>query len=467
LTLVYQNAWDAFFSLLEHGYPSGRFFDPGGKPEKDRLHQPVKTREANPILPGALAGVFKNLVIRPMPAEDQKKCQDEHEARKVGQDISLESDRSRVLRNVPAGILKDPNERTEIALEGFSAKDPSLARRHIRARVSEHLNHRSIFFGLLLGFRDQSRWIEDLRSGNSALSLMLDGLAVHGSTLGVHTSETETYPHNEVRHFVIYGGPSRQQLGRLVRGLHAVGEYRLLVLRGHNQISNASRKLLAVNDRLATAENLLRSGTEDDISAAQNELQRAVSMLNAVKFADQDGGLLTRLSRLDTNETHLARHLEILRISRLEGWRPYDEFITRSVLPHVTYLKAAQATLDDAERSIQRLDYGLLRRRTVNQSSQITALVTDIKTLTGSAKTQNNLVLALGALAASSGFLATGVPIWASTFTLNSPEEYPGWILSGASGLVTIGFILLLLGILGIISSGGRRGPSPHTERGD
>lgn len=462
LKAVYDQSWAAFFKLLEENYPGNRQFNPGGKPEvvDKSTRDVIKERRPNALLPGRLAGVFKNLIIRPMDLDDQLAGEDEHEHRESGQDIDIRSDRSLLLRNIPPGVIRHPKERSEIALEGFDAAGNDFdARGHIRARLAEHLNHRSVFFGLLLGFREKSRWIEDLRSGNSSLSLMLDGLAVHGSTLGMHTVERETYPHNEVRHFLIYGGASRQQLGRLVRGIHAVGEYRLLVLRDFESVDNAGAKLDGINVQLTNAERLVTQETPDAILGAKRVMRSAVETLFQIKALGEDGGLEYRLSRIVAYESHLLRHLDILRIGRLEGWRPIDEFISRSVLPYVTHLMSVRSALESADQAVQRLDYSLLTHRT-------TSFVGKIHRLQSKASRQNRLVMALGALAAASGFIAAGTPVALAGFLAQADTAISNFIMFGI-GIVCsgIGLILLVIALLRLFAKGDESEPAEIDER--
>ena len=466
LETLYQEVWDEFFRNLQAECGAKDDLSPQALTARNPADFP------SPCLPGSLVGVFKCLVIRPMAIEEQRACHDEHD----DYGAVIHGDRSKVLRNVPAGVINHPNERNEIALSGFNAEPIDTARHLIKARLTQHLNHRSILFGLLLGYRSGTSWINDSQSGNAALSLMLDGLAIHGTTLGMHQKESSQTPFSEVRHFVIYGGPSRQQLGRLIRTLHAVGENRLLVLRSYTAIDLAGRRLQALRQDLAKAEGSLNkySDTEDALSKAENALRVASRKLVELKEVQNDGGLTHRLSRLRTNEKNLLRQLEVLRIDRLEGWRPFDEFITRNVLPHVTYLKSVGFTLSVAEQDIQRLDSSILRHRGAIETSALVSTVDYIKNLQDKQNAQNNIVLGLAHIAASSGLLSVGISLTISF--LNQFSEMLSFMSHNLTYTLPVltfllallangcGVFLLLKGLSLLFQNGSRLSPPKESQ---
>lgn len=375
-----------------------------------------------------------------MPQNAQDDAQNEHPA--DGERFNMEGDRSFVLRNVPNGVLGHVNERSQLALDGFASRSITEPHRMIRARVTEHLNHRSVFFGRILGFRGNSRWIEDLQSGNATLSAMLDGLAIHGSTLGLHTTGDRQYPHQEVRHFVVYGGPSRQQLGRLCRELHAVGEYRLLALRGYRTLDEASRRINDIYDSLTEIDALLMDREPQEAILRLND---ASYTLHRVKQSVPDGGLITRLLQPEVCLRHLRRHLETLRISRVEGWRPYDEFVTRSVEPHVSYLASIRGVLEELDEALRSFEARASTLRTGELTEQITEFVQDINDLTVLSTYQNTTVQGLGYIAAATGVLAAGIPL-----------SIAGMTIQGASSVLNFGFFAFGLGfsVLGLAMLG-------------
>lgn len=396
---LYEDTWAEMFSCFDSshegsdpGFPDS--FDPASLARKDWF-------------PADLAGVFRNVVIRAMPQAEQDACQNEHP--KDGESFNLEGDRSVVLRNVPNGVLGHVNERSRIALDGFARTTHDDPYRQIRARVTEHLNHRSVFFGRVLGFRANSRWIEDLQSGNATLSAMLDGLAIHGSTLGLHTTTGRVYPHQEVRHFVVYGGPSRQQLGRLCRELHAVGEYRLLALRGYRSLDTASRQIDDIYEELSSVDELLMNREPQQAIFRLND---ASFNLQALKQAVPDGGLIHRLLQPESSLGHLKRHLGTLRISRVEGWRPYDEFVTRSVEPHVGYMTSIRAQLEELEEALRSYEARATTIRSEELTKSILEVVDDIdkmqvlQTASGARQErQGTQIFGLGLIAAGAGLL--------------------------------------------------------------
>lgn len=441
LKTLYQQIWDEFFNNLK--WEAGARYDVSPQAFSERKHPDHPGQS----LPGSLVGVFKSLVIRPMAIEEQEACHNEYD--QYG--AVVHGDRSKVLRNVPAGVINHPNERNEIALSGFNAEPLETARHLIKARLTQHLNHRSILFGLLLGYRAGTSWIGDSQSGNAALSLMLDGLAIHGTTLGMHRHGSPRTSFNEVHHFIIYGGPSRQQLGRLIRTLHAVGENRFLVLRGFSDIDLAGRRLQALRQDLAKAEGALNKETESEtvLSNAEDTLKATSQRLVELKEVQNDGGLTHRLSRLRTNEKNLLRQLAVLRIDRLEGWRPFDEFITRNVLPYVTYLKSVGFTLSVVEQDIQRLDSSILRHRSAIETKALRTTVTYIKDLIDKQSQQNDLVLGLGYVAASAGLLSVAVPV-GLTLLSYTPTSVSALVHGHLIQLVPLGFFALSVFGIGI-----------------
>lgn len=221
----------------------------------------------------------------------------------------------------------------------------------VRSGVIAFVNDRPNFFSRLLGFRNPSKR-PGFHEGNSVLCCMFDGLAAYGSTLGSDTP-------GGVRYFVIYGGPSRHQLGRLVMMLHHCGETRLAALFDRDEIQSASTLIRSVDSQL----NKSRRKTMSQINDLLTKIAR-----------NGRGGLDYRVARARYYRGALQQMLGELRVSRIDGWQTYDGFIRRNVLRRINNLVGIGARYEALQRRVRQIDYTDTTQHLARQQSHLVEL---------------------------------------------------------------------------------------------
>ena len=182
----------------------------------------------------------------------------------------------------------------------------------------------------MLEFRGAADRIDDFRGGNSVLCEVLKGLAVYASTLGDHYIDIADPNHdrrNHVRFFVLYAGPSRNQLGRLVDRVLDCGQNRIAALFEFTALRRAGDALRRLDLEIAKVGDRPKP---EQLSKFRSEL---------IKLGQAGrGGLLHRVGRSQHYAATLKSRIGELRIERIVGWQPYDEFVERNVEPQLNTL---------------------------------------------------------------------------------------------------------------------------------
>ncbi len=199
--------------------------------------------------------------------------------------------------------------------------------------LQDLLNRHPGFFTRILGFRSRSHALtdrsRDYQGGNAILCGFLDGLAVFGSSFGREASDGVTMP--EVRYFLLYDGPSRNQLARLVRRVHNCGENRIFALIDRAQMLEAAEELRAVLRQLEDL-NSRRATTLAQV--------RRITLQVETQTRRVRGGLRFRIARSEYYWSTLQDRIRTLRGRRIIGWQTYEEFIGRIFRPQVeTYMR--------------------------------------------------------------------------------------------------------------------------------
>nr|WP_321442134.1 DUF3422 family protein [uncultured Hyphomonas sp.] len=190
-----------------------------------------------------------------------------------------------------------------------------------------YMNLFSPLLSRILGYRRGRSKFDDHMAGNTVLCGVLDGLAIYGSSFGRKT--TWDANKDEVRYFIFFTGPSRNQLARLNRRINNAGEARVFSILELNRVRQAGddlRRLDAMLDRLRR---------EDSVTF--KALSRLWSIHARIERKVR-GGLRHRIGRTAYYRRRLKQRITDLRIRRLAGWQTYDEYIQRIFDPiHDTY----------------------------------------------------------------------------------------------------------------------------------
>jgi hypothetical protein len=179
-------------------------------------------------------------------------------------------------------------------------------RRTIQEALIQYVDRRPNFFAAALGMRKHDAESAATDDANAVLCGMLDGAAVFGTGLKPANGRND----NPLRYFVLYDGFSSMQLGRLIRRLHVLVELRMAALLDLEKLRGASDAIRA-------------AGYESDLDR--------LTVAYAAITGSLAGGLNYRISQSRYYTSVYREKLQDLRIVRMEGWQPYDEFVRRTV----------------------------------------------------------------------------------------------------------------------------------------
>ena len=168
------------------------------------------------------------------------------------------------------------------------------------------------------------------QDANCVLCEMLDGAGVYGSSVrqvpaggNLASSTKELRP---LRYFLLYNGLSKYQLGRLVRRTHVMGELRVAAVLDAVLLDQASSRIRSLGNNIDT---LLKNPggvatiSNDEFNSVLRELNRINSLV--------PGGLMYRINRSRYYANAFRERMPDMRVKRLEGWQPYDEFFQRNL----------------------------------------------------------------------------------------------------------------------------------------
>lgn len=124
------------------------------------------------------------------------------------------------------------------------------------------------------------------------------------------------------------------QIGRLIDTIHSMGVLRIASLRDIEKISEASGKL-----------GIIRSAIREDGSLAIEELQEQMDFL----LRDD---VSWRIERSQRYWRQFAERVSRLRIGRIEGFQPYDEFVNRRIGDTITFIESTGRQLSFIRKEI-------------------------------------------------------------------------------------------------------------------
>lgn len=179
------------------------------------------------------------------------------------------------------------------------------------------------------------------RAANVVLCGILDGAAVYGSDLGqpVELDDGTITVSPPVRFFVFFNGSSTGQLGRLLRRFNTLGELRMAALFDTMELRAASRGVRFLGTKLTNAREPL--GKPENENPATPLSAQTVNDANA-ELANIGrsilGGLVYRVNQSRYYAQSYRDRIKDLRIARIEGWQPYDEFVRRNLFMEFDYV---------------------------------------------------------------------------------------------------------------------------------
>jgi hypothetical protein len=173
--------------------------------------------------------------------------------------------------------------------------------------------------------------------GEPVICGMLDGAALYASRLGRwHPQSREIEP---IRHLLVYAGDSSEQLGRLVRRMHVLGQLRHAALMdfAYDEVApidqdepmpalrNASEEMRALGQKLVVESS--RISDQSEMPVLDGAIPRLVEINNGIP-----GGLTYRVERARRYSSEFQNTIEHLRTVKLRHWVAYDDFAKRHIL---------------------------------------------------------------------------------------------------------------------------------------
>ncbi|MEO1786594.1 MAG: DUF3422 family protein [Pseudomonadota bacterium] len=264
--------------------------------------------------PYQTVAIFKGMVLRRADNEDQ--FADHCEQLLVDLEPETTIDRPVVVEQY---LTPPPNKDISAGVPGnHRLTDPNFV------ALQRMLNRHPGFFTRILGFRRARLRSDDYQGGNAILCGFLDGLAIFGSSFG-HEQETDGTV-AESNYFMLYDGPSRNQLARLIRRIHFCGDNRLFALIDYRLVREAADRLRAILRRLEDL-NSRRETSAEQVKHLTIQVEQETRKVR--------GGLRYRISRTAYYWSTLQDRITNLRTRRIVGWQTYDEFVARIFGPQV------------------------------------------------------------------------------------------------------------------------------------
>jgi hypothetical protein len=214
------------------------------------------------------------------------------------------------------------------------------------------------------------------------MNYMLDGRAFYMSTLGPQVPSIPAKQRIPVE-FVIYANQrtpndaekmiNNWQLGRLVNQILRLGTLRLCALKDVKLLREAGQQLGLLDQSTQAARYAIASND----TKAMELIGEAHKKLNSItgRFLRKTGsGLLYRIERSRYYVQQFEENVKVLRIKRLEGDQPYDQFIRRRLGPEFDFIDRLGIRFERATNTIVTLDQNYLaitQNALVKQANQI------------------------------------------------------------------------------------------------
>jgi hypothetical protein len=213
-----------------------------------------------------------------------------------------------------------------------------------------------------------------------AVNYLLDGRALYMSTLGPHLPsipEAHRIPVEFIVYAHVHPGQTtivnKWQLGRVVSQILLLGTLRLCALKDLKWLHEAGQRLGSLEEstqsarKAIAATEIVSSGSEPQGAAERQKSSReamariaeAHSKLNGITgdFLKETGdGPLYRIERSRYYVQQFEENIKLLRIKRLEGDQPYDQFIRRRLGSEFDFINRLGIRYERAASSIVTLD---------------------------------------------------------------------------------------------------------------
>jgi hypothetical protein len=241
-----------------------------------------------------------------------------------------------------------------------------------------------------------------LNSGGEAVVCgMLDGKALYVAQLGQWGKDVE--PVQPIRHLLVHAGRCPDQLGRLVRRMHVLGELRHAAMldydpatpgdsepkAGKGCLRDVSRRLRALGRTLndvtlkvtapaPPAGNGAAQPLKPPGGSSMAELKGIVHELAEISQL-VEGSLTYRVEQSRYYAAEFARSIEHLRVVRVGDWQPYDDFVKRYILHLFARIHRIGNRFEALGRRVDRLLFYKQAELLDGYTDQVAATLADIR----------------------------------------------------------------------------------------
>jgi hypothetical protein len=196
------------------------------------------------------------------------------------------------------------------------------------------------------------------------LSLLLRKRALFATALGAQLSRRRGQQ-GPITYIVLAKNPARWQVGRLIDRLQMLGTLRLAALYNLPHLIRADAQLRNLEDSIKEFMSPPLQGQpqklEDKLpgwSTTVNEIERQPKDGQADGKTQFAGGLAYRVERSGYYRSQFEGHLDDFRISRIEGFSPFDEAVNRRLAGDYELIR----TVGEHHKRLQKILAGLDRR---------------------------------------------------------------------------------------------------------
>lgn len=216
-------------------------------------------------------------------------------------------------------------------------------------------------------------------------SRLLQGACVHGSALGAAPIELEK-DKKPVMDFLIFTHSDKWQIGRLIDLGNTLGTLRIAALYDIDNLNNANVELRTLEEKVEKAhEDASKAITRNDKAARQiktdqnpkgesrilNETSNFNEKLLKLSEANIKGGLPYRVERSRYYRQQFLDLITVLRIRRIEGSQPYDEFVDRRLSATYDFIRMVGVRYVRVQQTIAALNRQLTNRELLRLQDRI------------------------------------------------------------------------------------------------
>ena len=213
------------------------------------------------------------------------------------------------------------------------------------------------------------------------VNYLLDGRAMYLSSLGGAPPPFVKVKERVPVQFIVYAHQlaphnktivNERQLGRLVNQFLVLGTHRLAATKHVRHLHRVGRILRLLEKNTHKARDAVAKFKSDE--QAIDLIQKAHRHFNSVAggFLNVTGsGLLFRIERSRYYVTRFKADLELLRIDRLEGDQPYNDFVARRLGAEFDYIDRLGTRYERAVNNIVALDQNYLAMRSNDIQNKI------------------------------------------------------------------------------------------------